>query len=212
MKNFETLFYNYMKQICDENPDPSHDIYHVERVVSLAKKLAQEENAKLEVIVPAAYLHDCVYISKADARRTQASRISADRAMELLTEWQYPAEYLPAIHHAIAAHSFSAKIPTETLEAKVVQDADRLDGMGAVGIFRCFAFSGLARRQLYWPEDPFCEERAPDDSTNTLDHFYAKLLRLHEALNTKAAKSEGQKRLQTMQTYLQSLKAELSLA
>lgn len=210
MKNFETLFYNFMKQVCDENPDPSHDIYHVERVVTLAKKLAREEGAKLEVVVPAAYLHDCVYISKADSRRTQASRISADRAMELLKEWQYSAEFLPAIHHAIAAHSFSAKVPTETLEAKVVQDADRLDGMGAVGIFRCFAFSGLARRQLYWPEDPFCEERAPDDSTNTLDHFYTKLLRLHEALNTTAAKAEGQKRLQTMLSYLESLKTELS--
>lgn len=210
MKNFETLFYNFMKQVCDENPDPSHDIYHVERVVNLARKLAREEGARLEVVVPAAYLHDCVYISKTDSRRTQASRISADRALELLTEWQYPSEFLPAIHHAIAAHSFSAKIPTETLEAKVVQDADRLDGMGAVGIFRCFAFSGVARRQLYWPEDPFCEERAPDDSTNTLDHFYTKLLHLHEALNTASAKAEGAKRLQTMQVYLDSLKGELS--
>ncbi len=130
-----------MKQVCTENPDPSHDILHVERVVSVAKKLAREEGAKLEVVIPAAYLHDCVYISKTDARRSQASRISADHAMELLKGWNYPAEFLPAVHHAIAAHSFSAKIPPETIEAKVVQDADRLDAMGAVGLCEAFALT-----------------------------------------------------------------------
>jgi uncharacterized protein len=210
MNSFEKLFHDYMKQVCAENPDPSHDILHVERVVNVAKKLAREEGAKLEVVIPAAYLHDCVYISKTDSRRTQASRISADHAMELLKGWNYPAEFLPLIHHAIAAHSFSAKIPTETIEAKVVQDADRLDAMGAVGIFRVFAFSGLSRRALYWPEDPFCETRTPDDSTNTLDHFYVKLLRLHKALNTASAKAEGQRRLQVMEGFLDSLKVELS--
>jgi len=207
---FEVHFHNYMKQVCDQNPDPSHDILHVTRVVALAKKLAEQEGAKLEVVVPAAYLHDCVYIAKTDSRRSEASRISADHAMELLRGWKYPEEFLPAVHHAIAAHSFSAKIPTETLEAKVVQDADRLDAMGAVGLFRVFAFSGLARRPLYFPEDPFCEVRTPDDSTNTLDHFYTKLLGLPEALNTVGAKAEGQRRLQVMNQYLESLKQELT--
>jgi uncharacterized protein len=209
MNQFENLFFDYMKQICDENPDPSHDILHVQRVVALAKKLGKEENAKLEVIVPAAYLHDCVYISKADARRSMASRISAEKAGELLLAWNYPQAHHLEIQHAICAHSFSARIAPETLEAKIVQDADRLDGIGAIGIFRCFAFSGLARRPLYWQDDPFCKKRKPDDRHNTLDHFYTKLLGLCESLHTASAKAEGSKRLHTMQAYLEALEREL---
>lgn len=211
MEKFEHLFEDHMTKICDANPDPSHDILHVKRVVDLAKALAKSEGAKLEVVVPAAYLHDCVYISKTDSRRTQASRLSAERAVELLREWQYPTDEttLREIHHAVAAHSFSARIAPETLEAKIVQDADRLDAMGAVGIFRCFAFSGLARRGLCEPIDPFCKSRTPNDQTNTLDHFFTKLLRLQDGLNTASAKREGQHRLTAMQSYLAALEREL---
>ncbi len=210
MKNFENIFENYMIQVCKENPDPSHDILHVKRVIALAKTLALKENAALEIVIPAAYLHDCVYISKADQRRSQASRISADKAIELLKEWKYPEKYFAKIHHAILAHSFSAKIAPDTIEAKVVQDADRLDAMGAIGIFRCFAFSGLALRPLYSFDDPFCKTRNPDDSSNTLDHFYTKLLYLNNQLNTSAAKTEGTKRLKTMKFFLESLESELT--
>lgn len=199
-----------MRQVCLENPDPSHDMLHVERVVGLARKLAAREGAILDVVVPAAYLHDCVYISKTDERRSKASRISADRAVELLQQWGYPAEFHSAIHHAIAAHSFSARIPAETLEAKVVQDADRLDAIGAVGIFRCFAFSGVARRPFYELEDSFCERREPNDQTNTLDHFYTKLLHLHARLNTASAKAEGDRRLVTMNRFLDDLRSEIN--
>lgn len=210
MKNFELLFEQHMIGVCAEHPDPSHDILHVQRVVGLAKKLAAKEGADLSVVIPASYLHDCVYISKTDERRSMASRISADKAMELLSEWNYPEKFHAAIHHAIAAHSFSAKIQTESIEAQVVQDADRLDAMGAVGIFRCFAFSGLAKRPLYFPEDPFCDARKPDDQTNTLDHFFTKLLHLHSKLNTASAKIEGEKRLEVMRRFLKDLRTELS--
>lgn len=211
MEKFIPLFADHMVKVCEENPDPSHDMLHVQRVVALARKLALEETADWNIVLPAAYLHDCVYISKADPRRTQASRISADKAMELLRAWSYPEQYLPAIHHAISAHSFSAKVMAETLEAKVVQDADRLDAMGATGIFRCFAFSGLAKRAFHAPADPFCKQREPDDQSNTLDHFFTKLLRLQERLNTETAKREGAKRLETMISYLNSLESELVL-
>lgn len=210
MEKFETFFDEYMSKICDENPDPSHDILHVRRVVRLAKKLGVSEKANLNIVIPAAYLHDCVFISKSDERRSKASRISADKALSLLKEWGYPAHFHLQIHHAISAHSFSAKIPAETLEAKIVQDADRLDAMGAVGIFRCFAFSGLAKRPLYFPEDPFCYVREPDDQSNTLDHFFTKLLKLNSLLNTDSAKFEGEKRLTVMNNFLNDLRSELS--
>jgi uncharacterized protein len=209
MEKFERLFENHMVQVCNESPDPSHDILHVQRVVALAKKLAITEKADLQVVIPSAYLHDCIYISKTDSRRKQASRISADFAIRLLERWNYPQEFFANIHHAILAHSFSAAIPAETMEAKVVQDADRLDAMGAVGIFRCFAFSGLAGRPLYRPLDPFCKTREPDDSDNTLDHFFKKLLRLQDRLNTDSARQEGELRMKTMSQFLDSLEREL---
>lgn len=209
MKTFEPLFESYMNSICQENPDPSHDLLHVKRVVALAKKIGTTEKADLNIVIPAAYLHDCVYISKTDERRSKASAISADRAIYLLNDWGYPTRLLSPIHHAISAHSFSANIPAETIEAKIIQDADRLDAMGAIGIFRCFALSGLLRRPFYLEDDPFCINRQPDDQTNTLDHFYKKLLHLHSKLNTNSAKLEGTKRLTAMNSFLNDLKSEL---
>lgn len=205
----EKLFDDYMVQVCNENPDPSHDILHVRRVVKLAKELAKKENANLEVVTPAAYLHDCVYICKSDARRSQASTLSAEKAIELLKGWNCDSQYFDQIFHAIRGHSFSADIKVESLEAKIVQDADRLDALGAIGIARCFIFGGIAKRSIYHDEDPFCEKRMPDDSTNNLDHFFTKLLKLHDKLNTESAKEEGRRRLATMESYLASLKGEI---
>jgi uncharacterized protein len=210
MIQLEALCDQFMVNLCNENPDPSHDILHVRRVVKNAKLLAIKENADLQVVIPAAYLHDCVYISKSDHRRSQASQLSATKAYELLSTWNYPTKLIPAVQHAISSHSFSAGIMAETLEAKIVQDADRLDAMGAIGTFRCFAFSGLAKRPLYNEQDPFClDGRAPDDTTNTLDHFFVKLLRLQDKLNTNTAKLEGHKRLQTMRVFLDNLQQEV---
>lgn len=199
----------YMAKLCAEHPDPSHDMLHVRRVVETARRLAIEEGADLQIVIPAAYLHDCVYVSKADARRSQASRLSADHAIELLRGWGVPAVRLPAIHHAIAAHSFSAGLQPETLEAHIVRDADRLDAMGAIGALRAFSFGGLVARPLYSEKDPFCVQRAADDRTNTLDHFYVKLLRLGAALHTASGKKEGQRRHATMQRWLADLAAEI---
>jgi uncharacterized protein len=210
LARIEPLCESYMSGLCGENPDPSHDILHVKRVVNLAKKIALAENADLNVVVPAAYLHDCVYISKTDSRRKEASRISADKAVQLLQEWNYPEKYLNEIHHAVLAHSFSAGFSAETIEARVVQDADRLDAIGAIGIARCFAFSGLSNRALHNAEDPFCDDRNPNDKENTLDHFFIKLLGLSSKLHTSFARTEGEKRLHTMNLFLDSLKTEIT--
>lgn len=209
LEHFEKIFANYMTDICRENPDPTHDMLHIQRVVAVAKLIAKEEGGELEAVVPAAYLHDCVYIPKTDSRRSLASTISADRALELLKEWGYPEKHFAGIHHAIRCHSFSARIVPETLEAKIVQDADRLDAMGAIGVVRAFGYSGLIERSFYHPEDPFCETRVPDDQSNTLDHFFIKLLKLQDRLHTPAARSIGQKRLESMTSFLRDLRQEI---
>ncbi|MEZ6019726.1 MAG: HD domain-containing protein [Planctomycetota bacterium] len=181
--------------------DPSHDLLHVQRVVAAARRLAGEEGADLHVVLPAAWFHDCVAVAKNDPRRKQASRLSADAACDWLRAAEYPAQYLPAIHHAIEAHSFSAGVPAQTLEAQVVQDADRLDALGAIGIARLFTVTGLLGRPYYDGADVLADERAPDDSRFGLDHFQVKLFGLVERLNTAAARREGQERLAFMREF-----------
>ena len=133
--------------------DPAHDFAHFKRVVATAKKLAIEEHAKLEVVLPAAWLHDLVNLPKNDPRRSQASRLSADAGEEFLRLIEYPEEFIPAIRHAIMAHSYSANITTESIEAAVVQDADRLDGLGAIGIARVFSVGALMKRKIHADHD-----------------------------------------------------------
>jgi len=188
--------------------DPSHDYLHIRRVVTAAVKLAGEEGADLYVVLPAAYFHDFVNVPKNDPRRKQASRLSADAAAEYLASIGYPAQYLEPVKHAIAAHSFSAAIPAETIEAKVVQDADRLDSLGAIGIARCFTTSAFMGRPYYMDGDVLAETRPPNDQDFAIDHFYIKLFKVADMLQTKSARAEGARRAEVMRGFLQQLKQE----
>lgn len=189
--------------------DPAHDLSHVQRVVQNTLRLTAAENGDLTVTLPAAWLHDCISVAKDSPLRQQASKLAADEAVRFLTTLQYPATLLDAVHHAIEAHSFSANIATKSLEARIVQDADRLEAVGAIGITRCFLTGGTLGRPLYEPTDPFAENREPDDSAYTLDHFYCKLLGLVDTMKTDAGKAEAIKRTKYMQAFLDQLSAEI---
>ena len=208
MQNWEAKFEEKIREIATAE-DPAHDILHFQRVVKMAKKLCAEEKGKIEVVVPAAWLHDFVIVPKNDPRRKQASRLSAEAAKKFLAEIEYPSQYYDEIAHAIAAHSFSANIETKTLEAQIVQDADRLDGLGAIGIARVFATAGLLERAFYSEEDPFSEKRTADDQKFTIDHFYVKLFKTAETLRTKAGRAEGVRRVEVMKQYLKDLATEV---
>jgi uncharacterized protein len=190
--------------------DPAHDLLHFQRVVKTAKALCTNEGGKFEVVIPAAWLHDLVNVPKNDPNRSMASRLSAQAALEFLASVNYPQQFYPEIAHAIESHSFSAGITPKTIEAKIVQDADRLDGLGAIGVARCFATSGLLKRQFYSPLDPFCETREPNDQQFTVDHFFQKLFKTAETLQTNFGRLEGMKRVQSMQYFLGDLQKEIS--
>jgi uncharacterized protein len=192
--------------------DAAHDISHVRRVVANARALAAQEGAQLEVVLPAAWLHDCVLVPKDSPQRPQASRLAAEAATAFLQRLHYPARHLPAIAHAIEAHSFSAQVSPHTIEAKVVQDADRLDALGAIGIARCFAVGGSLGRRLYDEDEPFPVQRKPDDTYNTLDHFYTKLLRIADTLQTSGGIAEGRRRRDAMLAFLRQLGDEIGAA
>ncbi|MDD1780327.1 HD domain-containing protein [Enterovibrio sp. ZSDZ35] len=189
--------------------DTAHDTSHILRVVKTAESLCERENANKAIVLPAAYLHDCFTFPKNHPERKESSRYAADKAIAFLQSINYPAEYLEAIHHAIVAHSFSANITPETVEAKIVQDADRLDALGAVGVARCLLVGASFDRQFYALNDPFCTEREPDDYTYTLDHFYTKLLGLPSTMQTVAARREGEKRVAFMNAFLEQLNHEI---
>jgi uncharacterized protein len=189
--------------------DAAHDPEHIRRVVANARGLAATEGARLEVVLPAAWLHDCVTVPKDSPQRKEASRLAAAQAVAWLREWGWPEALLADIAHAIEAHSFSAGIAPRTTEAKVVQDADRLDALGAVGLARCLMLGGELGRPLYAAEDPFCERRAPDDRTACVDHFYAKLLTLEATMQTEGGKKEAKRRTEFLRGFLEQLSKEI---
>lgn len=211
-KYWESEFEKRMIEILEKQTllDPAHDIFHVKRVVLMAKKMAEQEKAKLEVVIPAAWLHDYVNIPKDDPRRKIASKLSADEAINFLKELSYPSEFYDGIYHAIEAHSYSAELIPKDIEAKIVQDADRLDSLGAIGIARCFVVAGRMNRRIYNPNDPLCFERQPDDYQYTIDHFRRKILKLASGMNTSLAKSEGLKRHSVIESFLNQLLGEIN--
>ncbi len=192
------------------NSDPAHDISHVRRVVNNTIYITDIEHYNTMITVAAAWLHDCVSVAKNSPRRKIASRLAAREAVDFLAGTGYPQKWLDEVYHAIEAHSFSANIEAKTLAARIVQDADRLEALGAIGIARCMLTGGSMGTRLYEPDDPFCELRQPDDRQFTLDHFYCKLFKLAETMQTQAGRAEAERRIDYMQGFLEQLRGEIN--
>lgn len=207
---WEVRFRQFIYEECYGINDSAHDLAHIQRVVATAKKIGTDEKADPEIYVPAAWLHDCVVLPKNHPDRSNASTLAADKAIRFLRSSGYNEQYLDSVHHAIQAHSFSAGIKPGNTEAKVVQDADRLDALGAVGIARCLMTGGKLGRTLYHPEDPFCESREPDDRQWTIDHFYQKLFKLPGSMQTDSGKREAEQRIKVMKTFLEEFRDEIN--
>jgi uncharacterized protein len=191
--------------------DTAHYIYHVKRVVENAKIILSRHPADAEIVLPSAWLHDCVVLAKDHPNRKKASHMAAIKATDFLREAGYPNNKLDAVSHAIIAHSYTADVKPQTMEAKIVQDADRLDALGAIGIARCIIVGAKLKRPLYNDNDPFCTEREPDDTKWTIDHFYTKLFKLPGLMHTDTAKEIAEKRLVYMREYLDILKEEITI-
>lgn len=191
--------------------DAGHGLDHVQRVVQNATLIGHQERANAEIVLPAAWLHDCVLVPKNSPDRSRASRMAATAAVEFLHSIQYPAEFIAPIEHCIAAHSFSAGIPCESLEAKVVQDADRLEAIGAIGISRCLMTGGSMRQLLYHADQPFPIDRPPQDNVQSIDHFFAKLLGLGKTMQTEHGRAIASQRTAFMISFLRQLANEIGV-
>ncbi|MFQ5497274.1 MAG: HD domain-containing protein [Nitrosopumilus sp.] len=189
--------------------DPAHDFDHVMRVYKNAQKICMMEKANEKLVLSAALLHDLVSYPKSDKRSKMASTESAKKSKLILKKYDYTVDEITIISDAIRDHSFSKNKIPESIEGKILQDADRLDALGAIGIARVFATGGSLNRPFYNMNDPFCKTRIPDDNTWTVDHFYQKLLKLESLMNTKSGKIEAKKRTKVLKDYLKQLKQEL---
>lgn len=186
----------------DHDGDGAHDLNHLHRVWrNAAQLLAQSTHADALVVLAACYLHDLVNLPKNHPERHLASRQAALLATRELAALEFPADKLAAVAHAIESHSFSAALPARTIEAQIVQDADRLDALGAVGLARLFYIAGRMGSALAHGDDPLAAGRPLDDRAYALDHISTKLAALPDLMQTAAGRRLGHERLAELQAF-----------
>ena len=197
--------------------DLAHDLDHVLRVYRWAVRLAAEAGADPDLAGAAALVHDLVNVPKESPQRAMGSTLSAAAGAEVLPRAGYSEAEVTAVVEAVRTCSWSRGRPPSSALGAVLQDADRLDAIGAIGIARNFACAqamssrGVAGR-FYHPEDPLGQtDRALDDRRNAADHYAIKLLRLAQTMHTPTAKAEANRRHAFLKTFLAQLSAEVAL-
>ena len=195
-----------------DTAEGGHDWFHIERVYKLALRIAEKE-ADVDVLVVqlAALLHDIADSKFHDGDETIGPRL----AREFLSEQQLPTEQLEQVIAIIENISFKGGNQVQTYFSKelaVVQDADRLDAIGAIGIARTFNYGGFKNRPLYDPEiQPnlqLSKEAYKNSKAPTLNHFYEKLLRLKDLMHTETARELAAERHHFMEQFLSRFYAE----
>ncbi len=193
------------------NHDASgHDFFHTQRVVVMAKRIAHEENANEIICELAAWLHDIP-----DHKLVASEELGWEKVRGILVKVGL-IEYYDIVKQVISEVSYKgAGVETKcsTIESSIVQDADRLDAIGAIGIARTFAYGGSKGRALY---DPNVKVEFHDDfhayknsTAPTINHFYEKLLLLKDRLNTSTAKAIANNRHLFMQQFLEQFFLEV---
>ena len=190
--------------------DGAHDLGHLDRVWKTCRLIATEEpGADADVLAAAAYFHDAVNLPKDHADRAQASRLSAELAVRELGGLGFPAEKRAGVHHAIHAHSFSARVTPETVEARILQDADRLEALGAIGLARMFLIAGQMGGALFDAADPMAMDRPLDDRRFALDHLEVKLFHLPGRMQTATGRAIAAERAEWMESFRSRLLREI---
>ena len=176
-----------------EGAPPAHDFSHVTRVVRSALVLAESEGADLEACRASALLHELFNYPKNHPESARSGDVCAEHALVLLRRVGAPLPFAEDVATAIREHAFSKGATPSTVVARILQDADRLDAIGAIGIARCMATCVEMKRPFYEPDDPFCQRREANDKLWGIDHFYLKLLRIPERLHTKTARAMAER-------------------
>lgn len=186
------------------NEGSGHDWYHIERVYNISKFLANKEGANIFIVELTALLHDIEDWKFADSNESSTSVIE-----EFLKSLNVDKDDISKILNIIKTMSFKGGVvdsTQHTIEGMVVQDADRLDAIGAIGIARTFTYGGYKNRVIYDPDIKPTQFTSLDEVKNqdnhTINHFYEKLLKLKDLINTDSAKEIANKRHEFMETFL----------
>lgn len=185
------------------NEGTGHDWYHIERVWKVAVRLAEQEQANRFIVEMAALLHDLI-----DDKLVSNKEEAVQEVMYWLEGVGVTSSDSERIFEIIETISYKGgnNKKVQTIEAQVVQDADRLDAIGAIGIARCFAYAGSKGNPLFDPElsvrESMTEEEYRKGKTSAVHHFYEKLLKLKDLMNTEAAKKIAEERHAFMEDYL----------
>ncbi len=192
-----------------EGESSGHDYWHTYRVWKTAVRLAEQEGADTETVALAALLHDVD-----DAKLSPETTAEKRNAVAFLRQHDVPEERIAAIIRIIGQVSFKGEdsVVPDSLAGKCVQDADRLDAIGAIGIARTFAFGG-SRGRVIWdpaekPREHLTEASCRASGGCTVNHFYEKLLLLRDMMNTPTARSMAEHRHRVMEAYLEEFFAE----
>lgn len=190
--------------------DGAHDLGHLDRVWKNAQAIGMDEGpVDWPVLEAAVWFHDLVNLPKNSPDRARASTLSAKAAVTFLSADGFPADKLPAVAHAIEAHSFSAGIPPTTPEARILQDADRLEALGAIGLARMFLIAGQMGGGMVDMADPMALHRPLDDKAFALDHLQVKLLKLPETMQTRSGRLMAEERAEWMMSFRTRMLAEI---
>ena len=204
MKNHITLTINFVKEKL-EGAEAGHDWFHIERVWKLSKKIAEQEGGNLEVIELSALLHDIADPKFHNGDETLALKISKDFLEEIHVEGELIEQVLFVIKN-ISFKNRAEAPENHPLELQIVQDADRLDAIGAIGIARTFNFGGFKNNLMYHPEIKpnlgMNKEEYKKSNGTTINHFYEKLLLLKGLMNTETAKRIASERHDFMLQFL----------
>ena len=181
----------------------SHAFDHTERVYNLALKIGKKEKADLDVIKVAALLHDIARLKEDNKEIECHAEYGAETAEKILKELNFPEDKIKNVVHSIKVHRHSKGLSAETKEAKILQDADRLDALGAITIARMFSTGGKINRPLYKSEIPFGKVHERYYSDSTIHGFYAKILKITpETFNTPFAKKLAKGRYRFVEKFL----------
>ena len=192
-----------------ERTEPAHDFSHVERVVHNAVTIARAEHADEAIAGTAALLHELFNLPKSHPDSARAGDICAEHAHELLQNEGAAREIVPCICAAIRDHAFSKGVVPDALESRVLQDADRLDALGAIGLARMWATCADMKRPFYDPSDPFAERRPPDDKQWGIDHVYKKLLMIPSKLHLETSRQMAKARVRFIRGFVDQMRSEL---
>jgi uncharacterized protein len=190
--------------------DAAHDIAHCLRVARWTIRLGGDAVPE-RLSIAAALLHDIVNVPKNHPDRARASERSADVATSLLRELGFDEREVVLVADAIRDHSFTRGATPATPLGKALQDADRLEALGVLGTFRCIATGVRFGAEFFDVDDPWAERRELDDKRYSVDHFFAKLLKLPATFQTDEGRTEAERRAIVMRTLLTELGSELAI-